>query len=157
VKKPKLDRHYGQCHASFTCIDCSATFAGPSQWKGHTTCITEAEKYQKSLYKGAKKVCVCSRALVLISLLIRDRTLDRAMEIIEIPKFPRYLVSIINHKITSKAGPAANMPPIMYLELTPLLWDRHLECHPSTRHQLTPQGMRLKQSPKRVKSEIQRL
>ena len=66
VKKPKLDRHYGQCHSSFTCIDCSATFAGPSQWKGHTTCITEAEKYQKSLYKGAKKVC--SRALILISL-----------------------------------------------------------------------------------------
>ncbi|KAN0132085.1 hypothetical protein V8E53_010122 [Lactarius tabidus] len=55
VKKPKLDRHYGQCHASFTCIDCSATFSGPPQWKGHTTCITEAEKYQKSLYKGAKK------------------------------------------------------------------------------------------------------
>ncbi|KAI9442545.1 hypothetical protein H4582DRAFT_1929098 [Lactarius indigo] len=55
VKKPKLDRHYDQCRASFTCIDCSATFAGPSQWKGHTSCITEAEKYQKSLYKGPKK------------------------------------------------------------------------------------------------------
>jgi cell growth-regulating nucleolar protein len=62
VKKPKLDRHYGQCHASFTCIDCSATFSGPPQWKGHTTCITEAEKYQKSLYKGAKKVCVFTRS-----------------------------------------------------------------------------------------------
>jgi len=55
VKKPKLDRHYGQCRASFTCIDCSATFTCPSQWKGHTSCITEAEKYQKSLYKGSKK------------------------------------------------------------------------------------------------------
>ena len=83
VKKPKLDRHYGQCHASFTCIDCSATFSGPSQWKSHTSCITEAEKYQKSLYKGAKKVCL--RDLILISLLIRDRILDRAMETIEIP------------------------------------------------------------------------
>jgi hypothetical protein len=69
------------------------------------------------------------------------------MEIIEIPKFPRYLVSIINHKITSKAGPAANMPPIMYLELTPLLWDRHLECHPSTRHQLTLPGNAPKTEP----------
>ncbi|KAH9083914.1 hypothetical protein EDB83DRAFT_2282730, partial [Lactarius deliciosus] len=55
VKKPKLDRHYDQCRASFTCIDCSATFAAPSQWKGHTSCITEAEKYQKSLYKGPKR------------------------------------------------------------------------------------------------------
>ncbi|KAI0302676.1 hypothetical protein BC826DRAFT_985647 [Russula brevipes] len=55
VKKPKLDRHHGQCRSSFTCIDCSATFAGPAQWKGHTSCVTEAEKYQKSLYKGPKR------------------------------------------------------------------------------------------------------
>ncbi|KAI0001273.1 hypothetical protein BJV74DRAFT_89646 [Russula compacta] len=55
VKKPKLDRHYGQCRSSFTCIDCSATFAGPEKWKVHTSCITEAEKYQKSLYNGPKK------------------------------------------------------------------------------------------------------
>ncbi|KAH9978996.1 hypothetical protein BGW80DRAFT_1282305 [Lactifluus volemus] len=55
VKKPKLDNHHGRCRTSFTCIDCSTTFTGPAQWKGHTTCITEAEKYQKSLYKGPKK------------------------------------------------------------------------------------------------------
>ncbi|KAI0305398.1 hypothetical protein B0F90DRAFT_1605370, partial [Multifurca ochricompacta] len=54
VKKPKLDYHYGQCRASFTCIDCSATFTSPTQWKSHTSCVTEAEKYQKSLYKGPK-------------------------------------------------------------------------------------------------------
>jgi cell growth-regulating nucleolar protein len=56
VKKPKLDIHRGRCHASFTCIDCSTTFDGPAQYKGHTSCITEAEKYQKSLYKGPKTV-----------------------------------------------------------------------------------------------------
>ena len=56
MKKPKLDRHYGQCRSSFTCIDCSKTFAAPIEWKGHTSCITEAEKYQKSVYKGSKKV-----------------------------------------------------------------------------------------------------
>ncbi|KAI0280975.1 hypothetical protein BGY98DRAFT_960295 [Russula aff. rugulosa BPL654] len=55
VKKPKLDNHYGQCRSSFTCIDCSSTFAGPVEWKVHTSCITEAEKYQKSMYKGPKK------------------------------------------------------------------------------------------------------
>ncbi|KAH9944696.1 hypothetical protein B0H21DRAFT_779438 [Amylocystis lapponica] len=54
VKKPKLDKHRGMCNASFTCIDCSTTFAGPAEYKGHTQCISEAEKYQKGLYKGPK-------------------------------------------------------------------------------------------------------
>ncbi|TFK53640.1 hypothetical protein OE88DRAFT_1655854 [Heliocybe sulcata] len=54
VKKPKLDQHSWKCGASFTCIDCSTTFHKPAEWKGHTTCISEAEKYQKSLYKGPK-------------------------------------------------------------------------------------------------------
>ncbi|KAF9815589.1 hypothetical protein IEO21_04510 [Rhodonia placenta] len=42
------------CHASVTCLDCNTTFAGPAQFKAHTTCISEAEKYQKGLYKGPK-------------------------------------------------------------------------------------------------------
>ncbi|KAK7692388.1 hypothetical protein QCA50_004013 [Cerrena zonata] len=54
VKKPKLDQHRGKCNSTFTCIDCFTTFNGPSEYKGHTSCITEAEKYQKSLYKGPK-------------------------------------------------------------------------------------------------------
>ena len=56
VKKPKLDNHRYQCQSSFTCIDCSTTFDGPAEYKGHTQCISEAEKYQKGLYKGAKGV-----------------------------------------------------------------------------------------------------
>ncbi|QRV79235.1 hypothetical protein RhiJN_07250 [Ceratobasidium sp. AG-Ba] len=51
VKKPKLDNHGARCHASFTCIDCSKTFAGPAQWKSHTSCISEEQKYQKSVYQ----------------------------------------------------------------------------------------------------------
>ncbi|KDQ55890.1 hypothetical protein JAAARDRAFT_107427, partial [Jaapia argillacea MUCL 33604] len=54
VKKPKVDAHSQQCHSPFTCIDCSTTFYGPAQWKSHTSCISEAEKYQKGLYKGPK-------------------------------------------------------------------------------------------------------
>ncbi|KAI9497428.1 LYAR-type C2HC zinc finger-domain-containing protein [Zychaea mexicana] len=50
VKKPKLDQHRNRCHATFTCIDCSTTFQGTA-YKAHTSCISEAEKYQKSLYK----------------------------------------------------------------------------------------------------------
>ncbi|PCH36058.1 hypothetical protein WOLCODRAFT_91821 [Wolfiporia cocos MD-104 SS10] len=52
VKKPKLDVHRSQCNSSFTCIDCMTTFSGPAQYKAHTQCISEAEKYQKGLYKG---------------------------------------------------------------------------------------------------------
>ncbi|KZT43595.1 hypothetical protein SISSUDRAFT_978256, partial [Sistotremastrum suecicum HHB10207 ss-3] len=54
VKKPKLDKHYSSCYATFTCIDCSTTFPGPAQYKAHTSCISEAEKYQKSVYKGPR-------------------------------------------------------------------------------------------------------
>lgn len=54
VKKPKLDQHSGRCHGGFDCIDCSKTFNSPAEWKGHTSCVSEAEKYQKSLYKGPK-------------------------------------------------------------------------------------------------------
>ncbi|KAF8639516.1 hypothetical protein AX17_001421 [Amanita inopinata Kibby_2008] len=54
VKKPKLDQHWSRCHGGFDCIDCSTSFKSPAEWKGHTSCITEAEKYQKSLYKGPK-------------------------------------------------------------------------------------------------------
>ncbi|KAF8837687.1 hypothetical protein BDN67DRAFT_956306 [Paxillus ammoniavirescens] len=59
VKKPKLDQHHSRCHTGFDCIDCSVTFNTPAEYKGHTSCITEAEKYQKSLYKGPKNVCPC--------------------------------------------------------------------------------------------------
>ncbi|KAK2464340.1 hypothetical protein APHAL10511_003797 [Amanita phalloides] len=54
IKKPKLDQHYSRCKSSFDCIDCSKTFNSPAEWKDHTSCISEAEKYQKSLYKGPK-------------------------------------------------------------------------------------------------------
>ncbi|KAI3628103.1 hypothetical protein CBS14141_002104 [Malassezia furfur] len=52
VKKPKLAQHYKRCYAPFTCLDCSVQFASPQE--AHTSCITEDEKYQKSLYKGKK-------------------------------------------------------------------------------------------------------
>ena len=54
MKKPKLEKHYQMCHAAVTCIDCFSTFNSPGEFKGHTSCISEAEKYQKSLYKGPK-------------------------------------------------------------------------------------------------------
>jgi hypothetical protein len=58
VKKPKLDQHRTRCHGGFDCIDCSTTFNSPAEYKGHTSCISEAEKYQKGLYKGSRMVCI---------------------------------------------------------------------------------------------------
>ncbi|KAM0750540.1 hypothetical protein T439DRAFT_325610 [Meredithblackwellia eburnea MCA 4105] len=55
LKKPKLDQHAGRCrNAQFTCIDCNVDFYG-KDYRAHTSCISEAEKYQKSVYKGPKK------------------------------------------------------------------------------------------------------
>lgn len=56
VKKPKLDQHhYQRCGASFTCLDCSQTFNSPDQWRPHTTCVSEAQKYERSVWQGDKK------------------------------------------------------------------------------------------------------
>ncbi|KAJ3284809.1 hypothetical protein HK104_009763 [Borealophlyctis nickersoniae] len=55
LKKAKLDAHTYRCsNAQFSCIDCSVTFQG-TEYRSHTSCVSEAEKYQKSLYKGPKK------------------------------------------------------------------------------------------------------
>ena len=55
LKKAKLDTHFQRCrNAQFSCIDCNKTFHG-TQYRTHTTCITEAEKYQKSVYQPPKK------------------------------------------------------------------------------------------------------
>lgn len=55
LKKPKLDNHFRRCpDAIFSCVDCSTTFTG-TDYRAHTSCISEAEKYQKSLYKPTAK------------------------------------------------------------------------------------------------------
>lgn len=55
VLKKKLDQHSQRCgSAYYTCIDCSVTFNG-TEYRQHTSCISEAEKYEKGLYKGKKK------------------------------------------------------------------------------------------------------
>ena len=47
LKKPKLDNHKSRCHqAIFSCIDCFKTFSG-TDYRNHTSCITEVEKYHK--------------------------------------------------------------------------------------------------------------
>lgn len=55
IVKKKLDQHRSRCpDAYFTYIDCSTTFNG-TEYRSHTQCISEAEKYEKGLYKGKKQ------------------------------------------------------------------------------------------------------
>lgn len=51
VKKPKLAKHLMMCGSStVSCIDCSKVFAW-NEWESHTTCISEAQKYQGKLFQ----------------------------------------------------------------------------------------------------------
>lgn len=55
LAKKKLIGHFNKCRdAYFTCIDCSTTFEG-DDFKNHTTCITEKEKYEKGYGKKQQK------------------------------------------------------------------------------------------------------
>ncbi|OCL11584.1 hypothetical protein AOQ84DRAFT_352979 [Glonium stellatum] len=54
LTKKKLDPHRNQCRgASYTCLDCMVHFNG-TEYRAHTSCISEAQKYQGALYKEKK-------------------------------------------------------------------------------------------------------
>ena len=56
LKKAKVDAHAARCYdcASVSCVDCGVSFWG-NDYRKHTTCISEAERYEKTIYKGPKK------------------------------------------------------------------------------------------------------
>ncbi|KAF2141772.1 uncharacterized protein K452DRAFT_33605 [Aplosporella prunicola CBS 121167] len=54
LTKKKLDPHRNQCWgASYTCIDCMVHFQG-TDYRSHTSCMSEAQKYQGALYREKK-------------------------------------------------------------------------------------------------------
>jgi len=55
LKKNQVDRHASICRCchSVTCVDCQITFKG-DDYTSHVKCISEAEKYEKTLFKGKK-------------------------------------------------------------------------------------------------------
>jgi len=55
VKKNQVEKHVARCRNCFavSCVDCQNTFYG-DDYAAHTSCISEAEKYEKSLFKGPK-------------------------------------------------------------------------------------------------------
>ncbi|CAH0478350.1 unnamed protein product [Peronospora belbahrii] len=56
LKKNKVNAHVGRCRnfSAVSCVDCSVVFEG-NEYAAHTSCISEAEKYEKSLYHSDKK------------------------------------------------------------------------------------------------------
>ena len=53
LKKAKVASHFCGCY-SVSCIDCGNQFFN-DEYAAHTSCISEAEKHQKSLYKPKRK------------------------------------------------------------------------------------------------------
>merc|ERR1719210_2284287 len=52
VKKPKLAKHLLSCGSQYvSCIDCNTRFSWDN-WEHHTSCISEAQKYQGGLYQA---------------------------------------------------------------------------------------------------------
>ena len=43
-----------KCGGTLCCVDCSKDFTTAGA-RAHTTCISEAEKYEGALYRGARK------------------------------------------------------------------------------------------------------
>lgn len=56
LKKNQVDAHARRCRecVSVSCIDCSVSFWG-DDYRKHTSCISEAERYEKTVYKGPRK------------------------------------------------------------------------------------------------------
>lgn len=57
LKKSQVDAHVYRCRngcESVSCVDCSVSFYG-DDYKLHTSCISEAERYEKTVYKGRAK------------------------------------------------------------------------------------------------------
>jgi len=51
LKKPKVAKHLQMCNSGYvTCIDCNKSF-GWDEYEKHTSCISESQKYQGSLYQ----------------------------------------------------------------------------------------------------------
>lgn len=53
LKKNQVDKHAQRCRSchAVTCVDCSVTFYG-DDYAAHTVCVSEAQKYEGSLYKA---------------------------------------------------------------------------------------------------------
>lgn len=52
IKKPKLAQHLQRCRSEYvSCIDCNVRFRR-DEWQHHTSCVSEAQKYQGNLYQA---------------------------------------------------------------------------------------------------------
>mmetsp|Transcript_19531 Transcript_19531/g.41030 ORF Transcript_19531/g.41030 Transcript_19531/m.41030 type:complete len:291 (+) Transcript_19531:176-1048(+) len=57
LKKNQVDGHAAKCRDCYavSCVDCSVSFPG-DDYRTHTSCISEAERYEKTVYRGVRKL-----------------------------------------------------------------------------------------------------
>lgn len=73
LKKNQVEKHVFKCRncMSVTCIDCGVSFYG-DDYAGHLVCVSEAEKYEKSLYKKNEKLSPQDAWMQAIAISISD-------------------------------------------------------------------------------------
>ncbi|KAJ9157810.1 LYAR-type C2HC zinc finger [Pleurostoma richardsiae] len=106
LTKKKLDPHRNRCRgATFTCIDCMVHFPG-TEYRTHTSCMTEEQKYQGALYKNKKAKTTATSAPSSSDNMARTAYVEDA------PEFEKYRVYDEDEsKSTNGVPPHAPSPP----------------------------------------------
>lgn len=62
----QVDAHVKKCPSCWvlTCVDCGVNFEGEA-YRSHTSCVSEAQKYQKSLYQPVRRTCDAYKRTIL--------------------------------------------------------------------------------------------
>ncbi|KAL1957853.1 hypothetical protein VTO42DRAFT_5418 [Malbranchea cinnamomea] len=80
LTKKKLDPHRGRCHgAYFSCLDCMVTFQG-TEYRAHTSCISEAQKYQGALYKEKPSKAQKRKSVTIAADAVKHKSRDAYVE-----------------------------------------------------------------------------
>lgn len=97
LKLKAIDIH--RCHSTFCCVDCGKDFAY-SVVRSHNSCISEAEKYEKTLYKGKGKVKIdpqvawCEQIAAAAKVAVKHRSI--LLSLLPYPNVPRKAPKFIN-------------------------------------------------------------
>ena len=126
LKKNQVDKHAQRCRvcAAVTCVDCSVSFYG-NDYAAHTTCISEAEKYEGSLYKAKSKAKMNPQEawnlVVEVACTARAKEappsvaalLPRLAELSNVPRQKKKFVNFVKNSLRSKTS---DRGPLQHLE-----------------------------------------
>lgn len=107
VRKPSVEKHAASCRACFvlTCVDCSVSFEGDA-YRAHVTCVSEAQKYEGSLFKpkGGGKRDPQAEWLEVIAVAAEKETrhkdlLQRLLSFSNVPRKPKPFVAFAKNSL----------------------------------------------------------